>query len=259
MKQWDNENRRQFELQCYLDSMIWMMDSARAQDGLFVFLARLAVLPLYYYHQTIYLRILTVCGFVAWRVNKAFNYGGADISGNIHFKIAIDIYNLAWNAVLIACYVLAFVFARAACEELTLQVVLVQASTAILAFFRLYEILGVTIRLHIKDSYHTNSKVRAFVNTLWHYFFVAVIFAIFYMNTATLVPDGFGDKPLTVDIVSPLYFSIVTLATIGYGDFHPESPFGKTLVCIEVLIGLLLVVLVIARVVAMMSTQKEQK
>jgi voltage-gated potassium channel Kch len=35
-----------------------------------------------------------------------------------------------------------------------------------------------------------------------------------------------------------LYFSVITLTTVGYGDFSPQTPAGKIFTMIYVLVGL---------------------
>jgi voltage-gated potassium channel len=46
--------------------------------------------------------------------------------------------------------------------------------------------------------------------------------------------------------VDAIYFSGVTLATLGYGDISPVHPFSKLLSVYEVLAGLLIVVISLA-------------
>jgi hypothetical protein len=85
---------------------------------------------------------------------------------------------------------------------------------------------------------------------------MAVIFATLYTNAAAFADDRFAspcDRALTDDLLSPFYFSVVTLTTIGYGDFRPTKALSKILVCFEVFIGLLLIVLVIARLISLIS------
>jgi len=43
-----------------------------------------------------------------------------------------------------------------------------------------------------------------------------------------------------------LYFSVVTITTVGYGDFFPSDPMGKFLVSFEAIAGTLFIVLVLA-------------
>ncbi|MFI5226546.1 MAG: potassium channel family protein [Candidatus Limnocylindrales bacterium] len=35
-----------------------------------------------------------------------------------------------------------------------------------------------------------------------------------------------------------LYFCVITMATVGYGDFHPVTPLGKILAMIYIVLGL---------------------
>lgn len=35
-----------------------------------------------------------------------------------------------------------------------------------------------------------------------------------------------------------LYFSVITLTTVGYGDFSPQTPGGKIFTMIDILVGL---------------------
>jgi len=39
-------------------------------------------------------------------------------------------------------------------------------------------------------------------------------------------------------VLDSLYFSVITLTTVGYGDFSPQTPAGKIFTMIYVLIGL---------------------
>jgi hypothetical protein len=49
-----------------------------------------------------------------------------------------------------------------------------------------------------------------------------------------------------------LYFSFVTLATLGYGDYTPAHELGRTLAVVEALFGQLYLVTVIAVLVSRM-------
>jgi inward rectifier potassium channel len=52
---------------------------------------------------------------------------------------------------------------------------------------------------------------------------------------ANLNPPGFGGA---------FFFSVETLATVGYGDMHPQSLYGHTVAMIEMFVGLMMLALI---------------
>lgn len=59
---------------------------------------------------------------------------------------------------------------------------------------------------------------------------IAVIFAHLYQFAGV----DFGEH---ANAVTPYYFSVITLTSLGYGDISPVSEFGQLLTMIEVLLG----------------------
>jgi voltage-gated potassium channel len=55
------------------------------------------------------------------------------------------------------------------------------------------------------------------------------------------------------NIVDALYFSGVTIATLGYGDITPKNPISKIFCVYEVFSGILIVVIAIAVYVSSLS------
>ncbi|PHU13283.1 Two-pore potassium channel 3 [Capsicum chinense] len=55
---------------------------------------------------------------------------------------------------------------------------------------------------------------------------------VYYFNR-----DHFSGTESTYHIVDALYFCIVTMCTIGYGDIAPITPFTKLFACVFVLVG----------------------
>ncbi|KAJ0980015.1 hypothetical protein J5N97_015489 [Dioscorea zingiberensis] len=68
----------------------------------------------------------------------------------------------------------------------------------------------------------------------------ASLLLLLYLSLGVLIysfnPDGFSGIE-THPVVDALYFCVVTLCTIGYGDITPLSPLTKILSCVFVLIG----------------------
>jgi hypothetical protein len=55
-----------------------------------------------------------------------------------------------------------------------------------------------------------------------------------------------------------LYFSYVTLATLGYGDYTPANGVGRTLAIVEALVGQLYLVTVVAVLVSRMRVRRSE-
>jgi voltage-gated potassium channel len=47
-----------------------------------------------------------------------------------------------------------------------------------------------------------------------------------------------------------LYFSLVTLTTLGYGDLLPVTPFARIVAALEAVTGVLYIAITVARLVA---------
>lgn len=54
--------------------------------------------------------------------------------------------------------------------------------------------------------------------------------------------DFYPGPPLST--FEALYFSLTTIATVGYGDIHPRGTLSRSLVMCEILVGLIYVVFV---------------
>ena len=76
--------------------------------------------------------------------------------------------------------------------------------------------------------------------------------ALFYILN-TLSPGSFstGDSSAHGGHPALIYFSFVTLATLGYGDITPRSDFARSLSVIEALVGMLFIAIFMARLVSM--------
>lgn len=78
---------------------------------------------------------------------------------------------------------------------------------------------------------------------------VVIVFGLLY-RYLTPQGDGIGQNstPLSdVTFLESIYFSIVTISSLGYGDLHPMG-ISKLLICIEVLLGLAMIGIMIAKV-----------
>ncbi len=81
------------------------------------------------------------------------------------------------------------------------------------------------------------------------YLLVALGFSYAFQSIAALdVADFFGQVEPTTSF---MYFSLVTVTTLGYGDLVPVGEFGRFLATSEAVIGQIFLVTVVARIVAL--------
>jgi hypothetical protein len=55
-----------------------------------------------------------------------------------------------------------------------------------------------------------------------------------------------------------VYYSFVTLATLGYGDIVPLSPSARGLAILEAVVGQIYLVVVVARLVSLYGQSEEK-
>jgi inward rectifier potassium channel len=86
------------------------------------------------------------------------------------------------------------------------------------------------------DLYHRSMTVY------WPVFFgsaaaifvvLNAVFAFLYWLGKDPIANVFGNEPLGL-----FYFSIETLATVGYGDMHPQTNYGHTIATVEIFTGM---------------------
>jgi Ion channel len=93
-------------------------------------------------------------------------------------------------------------------------------------------------------------RLEALMGVLCLYVLIGMAFGFVYGAM-----DRFGDEPFfaggnTATVSHCLYFSLTTLATVGYGDFVAQSNLGHTLAVSEALIGQIYRVTVVSLIVS---------
>jgi hypothetical protein len=87
------------------------------------------------------------------------------------------------------------------------------------------------------------------------YLSAATIFATVYRLIWELIPGAFSHLPTETSVphefATMLYFSITTLATVGYGDIVPIHPFARSLANFEAIAGQFYLAITVARLVTM--------
>jgi hypothetical protein len=92
------------------------------------------------------------------------------------------------------------------------------------------------------------------------YLLLGIVFAFVYDVMDQLAPDSLQETSgfsgdLDLKVVSFLYFSFVTLTTLGYGDIVPMTPDVAVVAMLEVMTGQFYLVVMVARLVSLHVSQ----
>lgn len=84
---------------------------------------------------------------------------------------------------------------------------------------------------------------------------LVIFFGIKYYTIYKLNPENFyiltqnKNKPIGANLFDFIYFSFITITTVGYGDIIPINVVAKVLTILEVLIGISFVSLILGRLI----------
>ena len=98
--------------------------------------------------------------------------------------------------------------------------------------------------------------------TVAAYLVIALLFAQLYLLMLTWNPDSFTlpiaavERPPHLLQNDMTYFSLVTLATVGYGDILPRSETARMMAMIEAVVGQFYVAVVVAAFVGMFAARR---
>ncbi|MGI9117566.1 MAG: potassium channel family protein [Gaiellales bacterium] len=115
---------------------------------------------------------------------------------------------------------------------------------------------GVIIRIFGRVAKAPVIDLRAVVNAITVYLMLGLFFAYVFMSIGAISHDAFFVQGPDQPTVIYLYFSYITLATIGYGDFTPAHTAGRLLAVSEGLMGQLYLVTVLALIVSNLGRQR---
>ncbi len=90
------------------------------------------------------------------------------------------------------------------------------------------------------------------------YLLVGILWSRFYYIAGLAIPGAFYTPDGTATITSFVYFSFVTLATIGYGDISPVHPVARNLAILEAITGQMYIAILIAWLVSTARPNEKQ-
>lgn len=112
--------------------------------------------------------------------------------------------------------------------------------------------IGTTVKCGHQVLFTHTAPGNAIAGTLAIYLLLGLIWATLYAITLYFIPHAFnGIAPSSGADTFPriLYFSYVTLATLGYGDISPAVPISKTLAYLQAVAGTFYVAIIVASLI----------
>ena len=118
----------------------------------------------------------------------------------------------------------------------------------VVLLFASYVARAVVVDLMRRQEVLTDTIFAAFCA----YLLIAVAWSGAYVTLEALQPGSFrmADGTLGLPPQGTMYFSLVTLTTLGYGDIAPATPIAQRLAALEAVAGVLYVAVVVSRLVA---------
>ena len=101
--------------------------------------------------------------------------------------------------------------------------------------------------------------VHTVLGAICIYVLVGMLFAFLYGAIGEVGTDPFFVQASGATTADYLYFSFVTLTTVGYGDLTAAGDLGRSLASLEALLGQVYLVTIVATIVSRMSRLRPQR
>lgn len=98
------------------------------------------------------------------------------------------------------------------------------------------------------------------VGAICIYMLLGLIWAILYLFVAEVVPDAFNglpNAPWLENFATAVYFSFVTITTLGYGDISPAQPLARFLVFMEAIVGVFYMAILVASLIGVRLSDRD--
>jgi voltage-gated potassium channel len=96
----------------------------------------------------------------------------------------------------------------------------------------------------------------ALAGAVFGYFLLVVVWALFFRALDIWSPGAFTFSADGDPFTETLYFSLVTITTLGYGDVSPVAPFARISAGLEAATGTLYIAILIARIVGALDSRR---
>lgn len=118
-----------------------------------------------------------------------------------------------------------------------------------------------TTWLVAKQVLFTGSITRNdIVGAICIYILLGLIWAILYLFIAQAAPgsfNGLSQAPWQENFAAAVYFSFVTITTLGYGDISPIMPLARSLVVMEAVVGVFYMAILVASLIGVRMSDRQ--
>ena len=145
-------------------------------------------------------------------------------------------------------------------EDSFLPLLILLSHATIAIIFAIREVVVV-----IRVLTHQRITRETVIGAICGYLLIAILFSFAYavltfLNPAAISVNGhpIAEERVTnieQHVTELMYFSIITLTTVGYGDIVPVAPMARSMVVLEALAGQLYLAAFVARLVGAMNKQ----
>jgi len=101
--------------------------------------------------------------------------------------------------------------------------------------------------------HHTRVTVETLLGAICVYVLIGLLFAYMDLAYQLIAGSSYFAQPGNHGSSDFVYFSFITMTTVGYGDLSPATGLPRTLAVLEALSGQIFLVVLVARLVAMYS------
>jgi voltage-gated potassium channel Kch len=122
------------------------------------------------------------------------------------------------------------------------------ARIVLLLFLSFVQILAL-IAIAVRIAHHEKVGPQTVMGAIAGYFLIGLSMGALYQGL-DLAIDATMFKGIT-NTGDYIYFSLITLTTVGYGDITPATDIAKRLVSVEALVGQVFLVTLVSRLVAL--------
>jgi len=124
--------------------------------------------------------------------------------------------------------------------------------------------LGFTLVLLLRAVLHAQTvTIDTIYGAITVYLLIAFVWGATFLLLETLQPGALAINTTwhpnhKIDWPDCMFFSFVTLTSVGYGDMVPITPQARTLAILEAVSGIMYVAVLVARLVGLHSAEKSQ-